>query len=309
MKRSLYRVVKKKKKNNDTHYIQVNDLNDWNGDLNLHSTITLNTGDSIYVDRSLIPKLEQKHVDLGQEFQSLLNGIPEEIWRLIFTICGERSVHRIFAISCVSSYCHRVCTSVIRVLYDTIKLTSNRILYRFDNQRDLYLKDNNCIHSALIVQTNLTRLCLQRNTMINDELLGQCTTLESLNLSGNSMIHDDSLCKLTNLKKLSLYDNDTITDDSVSCLVKLESLNLEKCGTVYDKGICRLTNLTNLNLNNNQNIKNKALINLTNIKRLHLMENVSILSVTHLKKLKQLYISPTSRVKTDNLQCEIEKRL
>lgn len=296
MKRTVYSVVK-----NDVTVFFPTD--DWNGELNPYATI--NIGDSIFFDRSLIPKPEEKHIDLGPEFQSLLNGIPEEIWLKIFTICELKAEFSVFCLSCVSSYCYRVCTPIIRKVFGFTKLASNRVLLRFPDQKTLDLNHNNFIHSALTVQTNLTSLSLVNNTVINDDILSKCTTLLELVLGNNTMIHDESLCKLTNLTNLSLTKNNTITDDSISCLVNLEILSLENCTTVYDKGISSLTNLHTLSLRKNKNIKNKALLNLTNLETLNLIENTLILSVGHLKKLKYLYISQTSKVRTRDLNCEV----
>lgn len=91
---------------------------------------------------------------------------------------------------------------------------ANRDMIQFSNLTNLSLADNSFISGSVYLRnlTNLTKLDLKYNLVIENDDISKFTKLEEIDLTGNRMITSDALRGMSFLKKITLSDG-TVTDD------------------------------------------------------------------------------------------------
>ena len=105
--------------------------------------------------------------------------------------------------------------------------------------------------SPLAGLTNLRRLFLSNNTIVDISPLTRLTNLESLHLEYNAIVDIGPLAELTNLEFLYLFDNAIVDISPLTGLTNLEYLNLKNNAITDISPLTGLTNLKKLFLSGN----------------------------------------------------------
>ena len=120
------------------------------------------------------------------------------------------------------------------------------------NLEKLYLPRNAIVDiSPLAGLTNLRRLDLFDNAIVDISPLTRLTNLESLALGYNAIVDISPLTRLTNLRWLSLEDNAIVDISPLAGLKNLRSLSVDNNAIVDISPLTRLTNLESLHLSGN----------------------------------------------------------
>ncbi len=128
--------------------------------------------------------------------------------------------------------------------------------------------------AGLEFATNLERLSLDENNIVDLSPIAGLTKLRTLSLEKNNISDIAPLARLTDLKSLHLYDNNYISDLSpLKGLTKLTSLRLTNNNISDISPLSALVNLELLFLAGNKVSDTSALTGLTNLTTLHLAVN------------------------------------
>ena len=132
--------------------------------------------------------------------------------------------------------------------------------------------------SSLADLTNLTELILSQNAVVDLSPLAGLTSLTNLEISRNTVSQNavvdlSPLANLTNLTRLSFYSNAVVDVSPLANLTNLTSLNLGFNRVVDLSPLANLTNLSFLNLEGNQIRDISPLAGLINLTDLYLKNN------------------------------------
>jgi|GEM_PF-2752849 len=121
----------------------------------------------------------------------------------------------------------------------------------FTNLTRLNLNNNTVINPSTvedILSFNLRVLSVTFNNTLNNHLVSQLTTLETLKLVSNLQITDEALKPLTNLERLKLCNQDKVTSGALQNLTNLTKLHLQGPYIITAPSLSLLTKLQKLSL-------------------------------------------------------------
>ena len=141
--------------------------------------------------------------------------------------------------------------------------------------------------SALSALTNLTELGVHYNDIVDISALSALTNLTDLQLGGNNIVDISALSALTNLTDLWIGGNNITDVSPLRGLTNLTALKLHYNSIVDISALSALTNLTHLLLGGNNITDVSPLRGLTNLTDLRLHYN-SIVDISALSALTNL---------------------
>lgn len=121
----------------------------------------------------------------------------------------------------------------------------------FTNLTRLNLNNNTVINPSIvedILSFNLRVLSVTFNNTLNNHLVSRLTTLETLKLVSNLQITDEALKPLKNLETLKLYNQDKVTSGALQNLTNLTKLHLQGPYIITAPSLLPLTKLQKLSL-------------------------------------------------------------
>ena len=202
---------------------------------------------------------------------------------------------------------------------------TNNFLRSLTSVTALNLYENNHVTDLGIAHlTGIVDLNLWGNSKITCNAFRNLTNMTRLNLSFNDITINYNLCNLdnlkhlelsefygeikigglTNLRTLGLYATDSIESNDLSLLTKLVSLDLGYADHIELENLKVLRNLTELDLmHNDGSADDTALGAFSNLTKLYLEGNrsITIAGLKSLPKLRELCLSDTKNIKTDEL--------
>ncbi len=147
-------------------------------------------------------------------------------------------------------------------------------LEHFTNLERLVLTYNQIVDvSPLASLTNLDRLVLINNQIVDVSPLASLTKLQQLLMEGNQIVDVSPLASLTKLRRLKMEENQIVDVSALASLTNLEGLVLNYNQIVDVSGLASLTNLAELELSHNQIVDVSSLASLVRLHDLALSNN------------------------------------